>query len=64
MVQPAGDGVLLFYASILLLALSWLTFITRLGVRIWRKASGLDDLLMFIGLVRVQPVFPSAKTNN
>ena len=59
MVQPAGDGVPLFYTSILLLALSWLTFNTRVGVRIWRKTLGLDDLLMFIGLVRVQPAFPS-----
>ncbi|RDL30706.1 uncharacterized protein BP5553_10051 [Venustampulla echinocandica] len=51
MVQPAGDGVPLFYASAVLLALSWLTFITRVGVRIWRNALGLDDYSMFIGLL-------------
>jgi hypothetical protein len=53
MVQPAGDGVALFYASILLVALSWITYITRVGVRIWRKAFGSDDYIMGVGLVRV-----------
>lgn len=51
MVQPAGDGVPLLYTSIALLAVTWLTFTTRISVRIWRKASGWDDILMFIGLV-------------
>jgi hypothetical protein len=54
MVKLAGDGVPLFYTSILLLALSWITFVTRVGVRLSRKAFGLDDWLMFSGLVRVQ----------
>lgn len=52
MVQPAGDGVQLLYASIVLLVLTWLTFILRMSVRVWRNASGWDDILMFIGLVR------------
>ncbi|KAM0258022.1 hypothetical protein ACHAQJ_004065 [Trichoderma viride] len=51
MVKPEGDGVQLLYASILLLILAWLTFITRMSVRVWRKASGWDDILMFIGLL-------------
>ncbi|KAL7943588.1 hypothetical protein V8C42DRAFT_327922 [Trichoderma barbatum] len=51
MVQPAGDGVQLLYASIVLLILAWLTFTTRILVRVWRKASGWDDILMFIGLL-------------
>lgn len=50
-VQPGGDGVALLYSSILLLALSWVTFITRVATRIWRKALGLDDWLMFAGLL-------------
>jgi hypothetical protein len=54
MVQPAGDGVPLFYAAVVLLALSWFTFIARATVRIWRKTLGLDDWLMFLGLVSVQ----------
>jgi hypothetical protein len=51
MVQPAGDGIALLQASIVLLVLSWVTFITRIGVRVGRKALGMDDLLMFIGIV-------------
>ncbi|PNP45070.1 hypothetical protein TGAM01_v206827 [Trichoderma gamsii] len=51
MVQPAGDGVQLLYASIVLLVLTWLTFILRMSVRVWRNASGWDDILMFIGLL-------------
>ncbi|KFZ04955.1 hypothetical protein V501_08804 [Pseudogymnoascus sp. VKM F-4519 (FW-2642)] len=51
MVQPAGDGVPLLYTSIVLLAVTWLTFTTRISVRIWRKNSGWDDYLMFIGLL-------------
>jgi hypothetical protein len=53
MVKPAGDGIALLYTSILLLALSWVTYTTRVGVRVWRKALGSDDFLMFGGLVRV-----------
>lgn len=52
--QPGGDGVPLFYTSIVMLALAWPTCIARVGVRVWRKAVGLDDILMFIGLVRVK----------
>lgn len=52
-----GDGVSLFYASIILLALTWVTFSARVGVRRWRKTLGLDDLLMFIGLVRANLAF-------
>lgn len=51
MVKPAGDGVPLLYTSILLIALAWVTFVARVGVRVWRKVLGLDDLLMFLGLV-------------
>lgn len=53
MVQPAGDGVSLLYASILLLALAWVTFAARVGVRAWRQVMGLDDLLMGVGLVSI-----------
>lgn len=62
MVRPAGDGVALLYASIILLILAWLTMAARVGVRMWRKASGLDDLLMLIGLVRTanRHLFPKA----
>ncbi|KFY00763.1 hypothetical protein V490_01210 [Pseudogymnoascus sp. VKM F-3557] len=49
MVKPAGDGVPLLYTSIVLLVVTWLTFTTRVAVRIWRKNSGGDDLLMGIG---------------
>lgn len=52
MVQPAGDGVPLLYTSIVLLAVTWVTFTTRISVRIWRKNYGWDDMLMLIGLVR------------
>lgn len=62
MVQPEGDGAHLFWASILFLAICWLTFIARVGVRIWRDALGTDDLLMGIGLVRVQPGPPFPRT--
>lgn len=52
--QVGGDGVALFHASIVLLALAWVTYGARVGVRIWRKALGLDDFLMFMGLVRAK----------
>ncbi|KAH8816708.1 hypothetical protein F5884DRAFT_230253 [Xylogone sp. PMI_703] len=51
MVDPVGDGVPLFHASIILLCLTWITFLARIGVRIWRQALGLDDMLMFIGIL-------------
>ncbi|KAL7952941.1 hypothetical protein V8C34DRAFT_318616 [Trichoderma compactum] len=51
MVEPAGDGLQLLHASIVLIILAWLTFIARTSVRLWRKALGWDDILMFIGLL-------------
>lgn len=57
MVKPAGDGQALFQASIVLLVLSWVTFITRVVVRVQRKALGIDDLLMCIGIVRLLSPF-------
>jgi hypothetical protein len=62
MAQPDGDGIHLFWTSILLLAICWLTFITRVGVRIWREALGSDDFLMGVGLVRVQQALPYQRT--
>ncbi|KAF1830719.1 hypothetical protein BDW02DRAFT_88146 [Decorospora gaudefroyi] len=50
-VEVAGDGVALLYGAIILLVLSWIIFSMRIGVRIWRKAWGMDDYLMFTGIV-------------
>lgn len=50
-VPVAGDGVALLYCAIVLLALTWVTFFLRAGVRIWRKAWGMDDYLMLLGIV-------------
>jgi hypothetical protein len=36
-VAVAGDGVALLYCAIILLVLSWITFLMRVGVRLWRK---------------------------
>jgi hypothetical protein len=47
-----GDGVALYYGAIVLLALTWVFFSMRLGVRMWRKAFGMDDWLMLVGSVR------------
>lgn len=47
----AGDGVALFYGAIIFLALSWTFFLMRVGVRVWRKAWGLDDYFMLVGIV-------------
>ena len=52
MSKIAGDGVALFWTSVLLLALCWITFAMRAGVRLWRKIWGIDDIVMAIGLVR------------
>ncbi|KAF2703584.1 hypothetical protein K504DRAFT_391806 [Pleomassaria siparia CBS 279.74] len=49
-VTPAGDGVPLLYCSITLIALCWIVFLMRIGVRVWRKAWGVDDWLMLVGL--------------
>ena len=51
-VDPKGDGIALLYTSIVFLVLSWVTFVARVGVRVWRKALGMDDYAMAIGLVR------------
>ena len=53
-VAVAGDGVALFYCAIILLVLSWVVFSMRVGVRVWRKAWGMDDYMMAIGVVSVQ----------
>jgi hypothetical protein len=50
-VAVAGDGVPLLYAAIVLLVLSWTVYGMRVGVRVWRKAFGLDDIMMLIGIV-------------
>lgn len=50
-VAVAGDGVTLLYGAIVLLVLSWLTFFLRVAVRVWRKAWGMDDYLMLLGIV-------------
>lgn len=51
MVEPAGNGLTLFIVTILMLVLSWLAVIARYAVR-WKKGSiGLDDWLMFAGLI-------------
>lgn len=58
MVEPKGDGVTLLYVASILMALSWLTVLTRLSVRRWLKpeAMGLDDYFMVIGLVSVSSI--------
>lgn len=61
MVKPAGDGVPLLYTSIVLLVVTWLTFTTRIAVRIWRKNYGGDDLLMGIGQVCPAHPFPNPR---
>lgn len=50
-VEPAGDGVALLYGAIILLVLSWIVFCMRVGVRIWRKAFGMDDYFMLAGII-------------
>ncbi|PSN59575.1 hypothetical protein BS50DRAFT_614559 [Corynespora cassiicola Philippines] len=50
-VAVAGDGVALLYGAIILLTLSWVVFTMRVGVRVWRKAFGMDDYLMVVGIV-------------
>jgi hypothetical protein len=50
-VAVAGDGVALLYCAILLLVLTWITFLMRVGVRVWRKAFGMDDYFMLAGMV-------------
>ncbi|KAF2853525.1 hypothetical protein T440DRAFT_515652 [Plenodomus tracheiphilus IPT5] len=50
-VEVKGDGVALLYGAIILLVLSWVVFCMRVGVRVWRKAFGLDDHFMFVGIL-------------
>ncbi len=52
MAQVKGDGVPSLYVAIIMMSLCWIIMIMRLGVRQYLHALGLDDLLMFIGLVR------------
>lgn len=53
-VAVAGDGVALLYISIILLVLTWITVVTRVCVRAWRKVLGMDDYLMVVGLVSIR----------
>ncbi|KAK7414011.1 hypothetical protein QQX98_007122 [Neonectria punicea] len=47
----AAEGVPLFWLTILVLAISWIIVVARLGVRHWKKNLGLDDWLMVAGLI-------------
>lgn len=51
MTAPKEDGVVLLYITIMMLTLSWIVLLSRLGVRRWINAFGSDDWLMAIGLV-------------
>ncbi|KAH7122014.1 hypothetical protein B0J13DRAFT_648138 [Dactylonectria estremocensis] len=51
MSRVLAEGVPLLYVTILMLALSWVTVVARLGVRRWKKNLGLDDWLMCAGLI-------------
>ena len=61
-VAVAGDGVALLYCAIVLLVLTWIIFCMRVGVRIWRKAWGMDDNWMLVGVVRVHLNMPEQRT--
>ena len=51
-IAPKSDiGGALVGVIITMLALSWITLLTRIWVRNWIKALGADDALMIIGLV-------------
>jgi hypothetical protein len=52
-VAVGGDGVALLYCAIILLVLTWITFFMRVGVRVWRKAFGMDDYFMLVGIVSI-----------
>lgn len=62
-IEVAGDGVALFYGAIILLVLSWVTFTMRAGVRLWRKALGVDDYFMLIGIVSSPALDEGNKTD-
>ena len=51
-VTPAGDGLILYIVTVVMIVLGWTTVITRTIVRQWIKQFGLDDALMVVGLVR------------
>ncbi|PQE31840.1 cation-transporting atpase 4 protein [Rutstroemia sp. NJR-2017a WRK4] len=51
MTPPKGDGVSLFYTSIVLLVLCWMIYIARAAVRFWKKTYGADDIVMLAGLL-------------
>jgi hypothetical protein len=51
MAPVAGEGVPLLWITIVMLILSWIFLSARLGVRKWKNNLGLDDWLMFGGLV-------------
>ncbi|KAJ3543983.1 hypothetical protein NM208_g3287 [Fusarium decemcellulare] len=51
MSKVAGEGVPLLYVTIIMLALSWIFLLARLGVRKWKNILGLDDWLMCAGIV-------------
>jgi hypothetical protein len=51
MAPVAGEGVPLLYITIVMLTLSWIFATARIGVRRWKNNFGLDDWLMFTGLV-------------
>jgi hypothetical protein len=51
MAPVAGEGVPLLYITIVMLTLSWIFATARIGVRRWKNNFGLDDWLMFGGLV-------------
>lgn len=57
MARVAGDGVALLYGTIVMLSLSWIFATLRLGVRKWKRNLGLDDWLMFAGLVSILTSF-------
>lgn len=52
-VTPKGDGLALFIACVVLIVISWITVITRIGVRVWKKVLGADDWIMVAGLVYI-----------
>ncbi|KAF4428925.1 hypothetical protein F53441_14038 [Fusarium austroafricanum] len=51
MIRPAADGVPLLYVTIVMLTLAWIFSVARLAVRRWKNNLGLDDWLMFAGLM-------------
>lgn len=54
-VAPKVDGIALLYTTIVFMVIAWITFVVRVGVRVWRKALGMDDYVMAVGLVGNTP---------